>query len=46
MEEFKKHGISIMISQTHVPKGIKGSGDSGNLIIPFWGLNYSFYINY
>ena len=43
-EEVSKHRISIMIGHTHVPKGVPSSGD-GPLIIPSWGLNYSFLIN-
>jgi len=43
-ERVSKHRISIMIGHTHVPKGMVSTG-GGPLIIPSWGLNYSFLIN-
>jgi hypothetical protein len=43
-EKVSKHRVSIMIGHTHVPKGVVSTG-GGPLIIPSWGLNYSFLIN-
>jgi hypothetical protein len=40
-----RHRVSIMIGHTHVPKGIENSQGKGPLIIPSWGLNYSYIIN-
>ena len=44
-EEVLKHKISLMIGHTHVPKAVVSTGDGGPLIIPSWGLNYSYLIN-
>lgn len=44
-EEFKHHSVSLMIGHTHVPKAVDEHGNTGSLIIPSWGLNYSYFFN-
>ena len=39
------HNISLMISHTHIPKGVNGINRDEALIIPSWGLNYDFHLN-
>ncbi len=44
-EPFKRHILSIMLAHTHIPKGYDGTNQKGSLIVPSWGLNYSFRIS-
>ena len=40
-----RHRIAIIIGHTHIPKGVSGSENQSNLIVPSWGLNYEFWFN-
>jgi len=44
-EPFKRHVLSIMLAHTHIPNGFDGTTKKGALIVPSWGLNYSYRIN-
>jgi hypothetical protein len=44
-ESFKHHRISLMISHTHIPKGVPSVENSGSVIVPSWGLTYNYRIN-
>jgi len=45
MVPFSPHRIAIMIGHTHIPKASTGTQESG-IIVPSWGLSYSYWINY
>ncbi len=42
---FKPHKLAVIISHTHVPKGVHSADNQSTLIIPSWGLNYEFWFN-
>ncbi len=44
-EEFKHHVFSITLGHTHIPKGFNGNSKAGSLIVPSWGLNYTYRFN-
>ncbi len=40
---FKKHSIALLISHTHITKGIR-NGDTESISVPSFGLNYNYRI--
>ena len=42
---FKHHKLALIISHTHVPKGIHSADNQSTLIIPSWGFNYEYWFN-
>ena len=42
VEEFKHHRVSLMISHTHIPKGVPSVANSGAVVVPSWGLTYNY----
>jgi hypothetical protein len=43
-EGFKHHRVSLMISHTHIPKGVPSVENGGAVIVPSWGLTYNYRI--
>ena len=41
----KHHRVSLMISHTHIPKGVPSVESSGAVIVPSWGLTYNYRFN-
>ena len=41
----KHHRVALMISHTHIPKGIPSVKNSGSVIVPSWGLTYNYRFN-
>ena len=41
-EEFKRHSISLVMANSHVPSGIDIEGKSKWLILTSWGLDYDY----
>ena len=44
-EDTKHHRVSLMISHTHIPKGVPSVENSGSVIVPSWGLTYNYRFN-
>lgn len=44
-EKRPRHRIALIIGHTHIPKGVSGSENQSNLIVPSWGLSYQFWLN-
>ncbi|MCF6359174.1 MAG: hypothetical protein L3J29_00245 [Cyclobacteriaceae bacterium] len=44
-EVFKHNRLSIIISQTHVPKAFQSSTGDKGIIMPSWGFNYEYWFN-
>lgn len=44
-EHEKHHRISLMISHTHISKGVPSVENSGAVIVPSWGLTYNYRFN-
>ena len=44
-EEFKHHVFSIIIGHTFIPKGFNDNTKDASLIVPSWGLNYTYRFN-
>lgn len=40
-----RHRVALVLGHTHIPKGVSGSGNQTNLIVPSWGFNYEFWLN-
>ena len=45
VEEFKHHRVSLMISHTHIPKGVPSVASSTAVTVPSWGITYNYRIN-
>jgi len=43
-EQEKRHRVSLMISHTHIPKGVPSVDNGGAVIVPSWGLTYNYRI--
>ena len=44
-EARKHHRVAIMISHTHIPKGVHSVHTNAGLIVPSWGFNYEYWFN-